>query len=183
MEVNIELDPHARTFLVCAIALAYPVGMAGFELGAYGELFYDRKIAAWCTVTGALVALLLLPRRFAPVSRWHYLFLTIPSLWILLATAIGSHSGGEIVRPVLFWLGLLSYLLCLPYAIFLIVEIINPDFLALGGLKPKMRLVLIGLFFFGAGFITGARNDLLLTCDDFEIAGDTPPENCRPAPR
>jgi hypothetical protein len=28
----------------------------------------------------------------------------------------------------------------------------------------------------------GIRNDLFLTCDDFEIAGDTPPTNCRPSP-
>lgn len=181
IETHIELNRTARTFLICAIALAFPFWSAGFELGAYGELFYIRKITAWSTVTAALVALLLIPRKAAPVSPLQLLILAVPSIWLLVAAAIGAQSGGEVLRPVLFVLGTASYLFCLPYAVYLIVQIINPEILSLEGWGPKVRLVALAVVFVAVGFGVGARNDLFMTCQDFEVAGDTPPANCRPA--
>lgn len=180
--MELDLDSRVRTLLVGAVTLAYPTTMAGFELGAYGELFYDRKITAWCMVTAVLLALLLLPRRFTPASRWHYGVLAVPSIWLLVVSSIGSHTGGAIMRPVLFALSLASYLICMPYAVLLIVSIVSPDFLRFETARPKLTLVGIALFFFASGFLAGARNDVLLTCQNFEIAGETPPANCRPAP-
>lgn len=179
MAERIKLDPRARTFLICAIALAYPMGSAGFELGAFGQLFYVRKLTAWAMVTGALVALTLLPRSMAPVSRWHLVVLAIPSVWLFLATVLRTYTGGTIEHPVLFSFGLLTYLVCLPYAVILVVEIVNPDLLNLEGWQPKAGLVLIAGLFVSLGYLGGARNDLFLSCEEFIIAGDEPPPNCR----
>ena len=180
MEIGarIEMNPRVRTFLICAIALAFPVSGAGFEMGAYGQLLYDRKIVAWCTVSGALLALLLVPRRMAPASLLQLGVLAVPSIWLLAVMFAGSHPG-EVMRPVLLVLTVVSCLFCLPYAVYLIVEIINPDLLNLEGWWPKLRLVAIAVVFFVGGFAIGARNDLLFTCEDFEIAGSHPPAECR----
>lgn len=180
IDTHIEMHPKVRTFLICSIALAFPVGSAGFELGAYGELFYTRKITAWSTVTAALLALLVVPRKNVQVSPAQLAILAVPSVWLLMVMVFGSQSGGAVVRPVLFLLATGSYLFCLPFAVYLIVEIINPDLLNLEGWGPKVRLVGVATFFFLAGYAAGIRNDLLLTCHDFEVAGDTPPANCRP---
>jgi len=177
---RIDMSPKVRTFLICAIALALPVSGAGFELGAYGQLLYDRKVAAWCTVSGALLALLMIPRRMAPMSLLQLGILAIPSIWLIAVMFAGSHPD-EGMRPVLFILTIVSCLFCLPYAIYLIVQIINPELLNLEGWWPKLRLAAIVLVFFLGGFAVGARNDLLLTCEDFEIAGSHPPAECRPA--
>ncbi|NCF38361.1 MAG: hypothetical protein GWP56_18635 [Gammaproteobacteria bacterium] len=48
---NVEIRPQARTFILFALTLAYPMFGAGFELGAYGELIYERKIVIMVTVT------------------------------------------------------------------------------------------------------------------------------------
>jgi hypothetical protein len=40
--------------------------------------------------------------------------------------------------------------------------------------KPEIRTVLT------LGYYAGANNDLLVTCGDFQIAGDDAPANCRP---
>lgn len=181
IETHIELHPTARTFLICAIALAFPIWSAGFELGAYGGLFYMRKITAWATVTAALIALLLIPRKGASVSPLQLLILAVPSIWMLTVTVIQTQTGGEILRPVLFVLAMTSYLFCLPYALYLVVEIINPQLLTLEGWGPKVRLVALAVIFLAAGFGVGARNDLFMTCHDFQVAGDSPPANCRPA--
>jgi hypothetical protein len=181
VETSINLSPQARTFLICSIALAYHVGSAGFELAAYGELFYMRKITAWSTMTATLIALLVLPRAAANVSPWQFGVLAVPSIWLVGIMILGSHST-TITRPVLFMLATASYLVCLPYALYLIVEIVNPDLLNLEGWKPKARLAAVAIFFFLLGYGGGVRNDLFLTCEDFEIAGDTPPMNCRSSP-
>jgi hypothetical protein len=93
----------------------------------------------------------------------------------------GSQEGGDITRPVLFVLATLSYLVCLPYALYLVIEIINPQILTLQGWGPKLGLVAAAGFFLAAGYGAGVRNDLFMTCHDFEISGDTPPSNCRSA--
>ena len=39
MDPRNYIEPKWRTLVVAAVALAYPIGQTGFELGAYGELF------------------------------------------------------------------------------------------------------------------------------------------------
>ena len=46
-----------------------------------------------------------------------------------------------------------------------------------GGLK-KLVLFALALAFFSGGFLAGARNDLIMTCHDFELAGSMLPNNC-----
>jgi hypothetical protein len=178
-DAQIRLPPTVKTFLICAIAMAFPLGGAGFELGAYGELFYSRKITAWSTVTAALVALSVIPRRITGVKIWQLCVLAIPSVWAVLAQILGSHTGGQITRPVLFTLATLSYVFCLPYAIYLVVQIINPDLLKISSWKPRMAVIGIGILFVLLGYVGGRNNDWFMTCEKFEIAGDTPPASCR----
>ena len=35
-----ETEARWRTLLVATVALAYPLGLTGFQLGAYGELLF-----------------------------------------------------------------------------------------------------------------------------------------------
>ena len=76
-----ETERRWRTLMVAAVALAYPLGQTGFELGAYGELLFEHKLAAWTAVTATLIVFAVLPKQFVPVPRWHMWFLAIPSLW------------------------------------------------------------------------------------------------------
>ena len=47
-----ETEGKWRTPVVAAIALAYPLGQTGIELGAYGGLSFKQKLAAWTAVGG-----------------------------------------------------------------------------------------------------------------------------------
>ena len=173
-----DMEPKWRTLVVAAVALAYPVGQTGFELGAYGELFFDNKLAAWITVTATLIVLCVLPKQHLPVPRSHLWFLAIPSLWLLARFAIGVTNPGALVHPVLFAVGGASFALCVPYAIYLIVRIANPGLADLRGTRLRLWLVAIAIIFFVAGYGIGKRNDLFLTCQELRISGTELPEYC-----
>jgi hypothetical protein len=94
---NVEIRPQARTFILFALTLAYPMFGAGFELGAYGELIYERKITAWAVVTAVWLGFGLVPREQTGIRNWQLLALAIPCLWLLAA---GFHARAGVVSPV-----------------------------------------------------------------------------------
>lgn len=176
-----DIDPSIRTFLLAAVAIAAPAGETGFQIGAWGEIFYSRPMGAWAIVTSLFFAMLLVPRAELPVPRRYLLVLLIPSVWILLKMFMLEYTGGQVFHPLLFGLGAISYLLCLPFAFYLIIKIINPDLLDLQGLRPKLSLAAVLLTMFLIGFTLGRNNFLFVECEDFIVAGDLPPANCQPA--
>lgn len=176
---NVKIQPQARTFILFALTLAYPMFGAGFELGAYGELIYERKITAWAVVTAVWLGFGIVPRAQSGIRIWQLLALAVPCLW-LLAVGFFSASGEDpVTRPLLFMLGLVSYLLCFPFAVYLVVKVVNPDLLNLYGWKPKAGVLMIALLFIFAGYLIGGHNYLFLSCNDFSVAGNMLPNNCK----
>lgn len=175
---NVEIRPQAQTFIMIALTLAYPMFGAGFELGAYGELIYERKVTAWTVVTAVWLGFILVPREQTGIRNWQLLVLIVPCIWLIAAGYIRASDADSILRPLLFILGLVSYLLCLPFAIFLVVKVVNPKLLNLQGWKPKLRILAIVMLFIVAGYLFGGQNYLFLSCSDFEVAGNMLPSNC-----
>jgi hypothetical protein len=177
-----DIEPRWRTLVVATVALAYPAGQTGFELGAYGELFFEHKLTAWITVTATFIVLSMLPARQLPVPRMHLWFLSIPSIWLLARFTIGVSNPGALVHPALFVIGAASFALCVPYALYLIVRIANPDLGDLRGTRLKVSIAVIAVIFFFSGYLIGTRNDLFSTCQDFRTSGMGLPENCAQSP-
>ncbi len=173
-----DIEPQWRTLVIAAVALAYPVGQTGFELGAYGELFFDNKLSAWITVTATLVVLVIVPRKKLPVTRIYIWILAIPSLWLLGRFAIGLSSPNDVVHPLIFLGGAVSFALCFPYAIYLIVRIANPDLPDIRETRLRIVLALIAIAFFGTGYGIGLRSELFQTCDELEMHGEVLPAHC-----
>jgi len=176
-----DISPRIRTFLLAAVAMSVPAGETGFQIGAWGEVFYSRPMGAWAIVTSLFLALLLVPRKKLPVPVTYLLVLMVPSVWILLKMFMFEYTQGQVLYPLLFGLGVASYVICLPFAAYLIIQIINPDLLDLRGWRPKLSLAAILLAMFLVGFVLGRVNYLFVECEDFVLAGDEPPANCRPA--
>ena len=178
MDPRNYIEPKWRTLVVAAVALAYPIGQTGFELGAYGELFFDNKLAAWITVTATLIVLTAMPPKQLPVPRAHLWFLAIPSAWIIGRMIIGHSNPSALVHPLIFAIGAVSFALCVPYAIYLIVRIANPELSDLRDTRMRISLVLIAITFFIAGYGIGMRNELFMTCQDLRIHEDELPAYC-----
>jgi hypothetical protein len=173
-----DIDPQWRTLVIAAVALAYPVGMTGFELGAYGEIFFDNMLSAWITVTAVLIILVAVPRKKLPGHRMHIWVLAIPSLWMLGRFITGLSSPGDLVHPLLFVTGAISFALCVPYAIYLVVRIANPELPDLRETRMRIFLALIAIAFLGAGYGIGLRNELFQTCEELQVHDEVLPAHC-----
>lgn len=173
-----EAEGRWRTLVVASVALAYPLGQTGFELGAHGELSFEHVLVAWTAVTATLVVLMILPKQFLPVPRWHLGFLAIPSIWMLGRLIVGVAGPGAVVHPALFVLGISSFALCFPYAIYLIVRIANPELTEIRG--PRLWAILggIGAMFMLLGFLIGTRNELFISCQEARMGKIELPQHC-----
>ena len=173
-----NIEPRWRTLVVAAVALAYPVAQTGFEVGAYGELFFDNKFSAWITVTATLIVLAVIPRKKTEHLRVQIWILAIPSVWILFRLFVGYSSPGAIVHPVLFVAGAVSFAFCVPYAIYVIVRIANPGLPDLRETRLRVVLAVFAIIFFGIGYGIGLRNDLFQSCQDLRIHSGEVPAHC-----
>ena len=173
-----ETEARWRTLMVAAVALAYPLGLTGFQLGAYGELLFEHKLAAWTAVTATLIVFAVLPKQFVPVPRWQLWILAIPSLWMLGRFAIGVSGPGAHVHPLIFAVGIVSFVICFPYAIYLIVRVANPGLTDIRGFRLWSILAAIAGIFFVLGFLIGTWNEFFITCQDARIGRLEVPEYC-----
>ena len=173
-----EIEPRWRTLLVASVALAYPVGQTGFELGAYGELFFGRMLAAWITVTATLIVLIIVPRKKSEHLQTHLWVLAIPSVWILFRLVAGYTSPEMALHPILFAIGTISFALCVPYALYLIVRIANPGLPELREPRLRVFLAVIAVFFAAAGYGIGLSHEKFLSCQELELYGEALPSRC-----
>lgn len=173
-----ETEGKWRTLIVAAVALAYPLGLSGFQLGAYGELLFEQKLAAWTTVTATLIVYSVLPRQFVKVPRWQLWLLAIPSLWLLGRFAIGVSNPGALVHPLVFVAGAASLVFFFPYAIYLIVRVANPGLTDIHGFRLWSILTAIAGFFFALGFLIGTWNEFFVSCQEARIGRIELPEYC-----
>ncbi len=180
LPVASKIDGEAQTFVICAIGLALTTGPVGFELGAFETVVFTRLYGGWFTVTAALVAFILLPKEKLPFPKNRLFFLAVPTGWMLLRLLFPLHGASDAAFPLLFVLGLVSYVLCLPYALCLIVTFVKPELMELSNPRLKLSLVIVFFLFLGFGYLFGSNHPLLLSCDDFSIAGSFIPENCTP---
>ena len=173
-----NIDPGVRAFILIAVAVAYPVWDLGFELGAFGTLFYEKVFVAWSISTVLFVVLLLIPREKFVVPRLAWFATLIPSLWLVLALTIRVAPDVKLLGQALTVTGFIAYLACFPYVIYMAVSVAYPDLLRITRRAPRiaMSAIIVGLVL--AGFAAGRNHPHFLTCEDFEISGNFVPESC-----
>lgn len=182
MSTHTPIDKaQAKTFVLSAIALSSGTFNLGFWYGVYETVFFEQLFFVWVAATVALIACVwmrnvdVLPAKL----QWYgYLTLALPTVW--LAVEVFSD-----VDPATSWLMWFVTLLVafgtLPYLLYLIILIVVPDIEQLD--HPRLRFAVIGIAaLMGlSGLFIGANHSAVLTCDDFEIAGDHVPDDCRKA--
>ena len=174
-----NIDPGVRAFILIVIAVAYPAWDLGFELGAYGRLFYEKVFVAWSISTALLVVLLVVPGDKLKVPKFAWFATAIPSVWLVLALAIRAAPDVKFLGHALTTAGFLAYVACFPYVVYMAVSIAYPDLLRLTQRRAQVALTAIIVGLLGAGVIAGKNHSHFLTCEDFEISGHHVPANCR----
>ena len=82
------------------------------------------------------------------------------------------------LHPILFAMGTISFLLCVPYAFYLIVRIANPGLTDLREPRLRVFLAVIAAFFFASGFGIGLVNERFQSCEELEMLEETLPSHC-----
>jgi len=166
--------PAERATLLISVASASVAFMLAFNLGAFGEIFFDQIFTVWVTSTIVFVGSIF--SRLPPNSWPARLVLLIPSTWILVSW-IDNPRNEDAGESALLWLTLIITVVALPFVAWMLVSTINPDFRDLPR-SNKLTVAVAVVVFFAAGYVAGARNDALLTCDDFKVSGNDLPANC-----
>ena len=177
-----NIRPEIRTFVLGTVALSTTTWNIAFNLGAYRTVFYRNLFVVWVTVTTIFLVTLLTRKREVPVPWWGKVIMLVPTAGIILLPLAAGIGQDTLWEPAALTVSVFAVLICLPYALYVAVRIINADLLDLPEMRLKVLLVAIVLIVGLIGLWMGANNDLFLTCGDFKIAGDELPANCRPGP-
>ncbi|MGI9344047.1 MAG: hypothetical protein ACR2QV_14500 [Gammaproteobacteria bacterium] len=177
-----EIDPGVRAFVLITVAIAFPAWDLGFELGAFGRLFYEKVFVAWSISTALFLVLVFIPKEKLEVPRLAWFATAIPSFWLVLALTIRVAPDAELLGQALTVMGFVAYLACFPYVIYMAVSIVYPDLLRITRIAPRIAIGAIIVSLVLTGFIAGRNHPHFLTCEDFEISGNFVPENCTPTP-
>ncbi|MBS1905840.1 MAG: hypothetical protein JST33_04570 [Actinobacteria bacterium] len=162
-----------------SIAIWWPA----FTLGAWGELFFDQMLTVWVAATVGIVLVLTQPRSMGR-RWWRVVALAVPSLWLALAFTPENPTGGLAV-VILDLIAVVVGLLGIPFTLWTLVGILWPE--TFSALSRGVRWAIAGIVVAVAvgSFLLGVFNGRFLTCQDFELSGNSRPPGCvsaTPAP-
>ena len=165
---------EAGTFFTAILLLTLTTWPISFNLGAYGEIFFQTTLTIWIASVAALFGCVVIGRTQdgeVYATWWGLLLLLLPSL--LMTSVLWEDMMPWLVSP-LEWTSLLS----IPYIAYILVSVAAREALELQDRRLVFWLV-VGLVFLNAlSYIAGHYNAVFMTCDDFTRAGDEAPHNC-----
>lgn len=95
----------------------------------------------------------------------------------MLASWIDNNLDVTNSDTIVTGLTLVVTFIALPFVGWFLVTAINTDFADLPRTHKGVVIATIAVFLV-IGALLGARNDVLLTCDDFKVSGNDLPANC-----
>jgi hypothetical protein len=165
-------------FAIAVVTISLVAFPITFNLGAYGQVFYEDMFRFVVAATAGLgVSVLADP--YTGRKRWlTNAALGAPALWLLVAAELTDSAADAATDPILGSLALVVAVVSIPTVLRMLIDMFVPGFhsytdkrLLLGGLAIVVIIAVSGWFI-------GANNDQFLTCDDFKIAGSDLPKNC-----
>lgn len=171
---------EANAFFVAAVLSSFAIWPVAFNLGAYGTVFTDHLFKVWAASIAALLANALIGRTeegeqyFMPLGA---VLLIVPSAWIIGGIIFLGNSN-ELVQLLMSVLALAAILLSLPYIMFIIMRAALPEAMELTNKRLRYGLAGIACVVACSAFLAGKYNYLIISCEDFDISGANPPDNC-----
>lgn len=167
---------EAGAFFLAAIALSLATWPVTFTLGTHGEVFFQDVFNIWIASIAALIAGAIVWRTRegeAYFTWWGAGLLLIPTVW--MASAALLHERSVLLNIVLTVVMLFG---SLPYVGYVLLTVAAPDAMELRHPRLITGLAVCVLVVNTASFFVGKYNNMFMTCRDFIVAGDQPPENC-----
>lgn len=165
-----------RAFALVLVGMAAAVWWPAFTLGAWGALFFDQLLTVWVVATAALVVVLVQPNGVG--RRWpRVIALLVPSLWLFLAF-FDDGAGTDGYSALVDVTGTIVGLVGIPFTLWTLVRVLWPELF--NQLRPRARIAVIAtvVLIAVASLALGVFQDRFLTCQDFEISGNSDPPGC-----
>lgn len=181
--------PHAtpRRFTLVAVALSILTWDIAFTLGAWGTIFYHKVFTMWAASLALLLTALFTPDEEREFHWFDVFVFALPSVWIGFyatededwLTTAPSTLPEVLFDGVFLLFGISIFVIGVPYLLKTLLDMLYPDATQLSRQQRQKVFGLVAIVAAIALFV-GFRNDLFLTCDAFEVAGDSLPHNCHP---
>lgn len=175
---NASIAGQAGVVAVASVTfslLSFPIA---FNLGAYDAVLYPDVFRA---VVASFV-LLCLNLRYPTYSGTRVWFtrvwLASPTIWFLCATLTAGSTGAAMSRPVFaIWL-IVTIAVSVPLTLKLLIDMFAPEIGDRRDRQPAAWVAVIVGIVAVMGYLAGAFNDRIMTCDDFTLAGASRPSDC-----
>jgi hypothetical protein len=170
--------PVGGPLAVAAVTLGLVTWPIAFNLGAYGEIFYDDIFRVVVASSILFVIVAVNPPYSAPAIWIVRAALALPLLWVLVSGYVVGSTSEAMTRPVFVaWLVLVA-VVSVPITLRLLVDLFTPDVSRTGSRRLTVSIVLLVAAVAAIGFTAGWQNPRFMTCADFAVAGSSEPENC-----
>lgn len=163
-----------RATLLIAVGSASVAFMLGFNYGAFGIIFFEQVFTVWVISTIVFAASVF--TRLEPNGWPKRLVLLLPSLWLVISWLSNNTNAERIDDAALIFTIVVTFV-SLPFVGWILITTINSDFAELARANKIAVIAAVGVFLV-VGLFLGARNDLVLNCDDFKVSGNDLPTNC-----
>lgn len=145
----------------------------GFDVGAFQNVDHRKIWAIWVLCTVALISSYVLhDADYRLGGRWR-LALAVPSVWLLADVFVATDNRAVVV------ILLFASVVALPFALYVLARLVAGDFFEFPG-RLRVALALTVALVFSVGLYVGDGHERFLQCQDFELAGEYTPKNCRP---
>lgn len=165
---------EAGTFFTAILLLSLATWQISFNLGAYGEIFFQTTLTIWIVSVAALFGSLVIGRTEdgeVYTTWWGVLLLLLPSL--LMTSVLWAEVMPWLVTA-LEWATLLS----IPYIAYILVSVSAREALEIQDSRLLIWLIVGFVVLNALCYLAGHYNAVFMTCDDFLRAGDEAPPTC-----
>ena len=83
--INKNFSPQTKSFILSTVAVSITIWNVSFNLGAFGDIFFNDFFTVWVIASVTLLCCLLLPKRQSPVGRLGLLIMAFPTVGFLFS--------------------------------------------------------------------------------------------------
>ncbi|WP_062520099.1 hypothetical protein [Demequina silvatica] len=173
-----EAQRARRTVGAFVVATSTIIWWPAFQLGAWGQVFFEQILLLWAAATAALLVVLV--KQGGPRPAWPLLAsLALPSLWVVaeLATPPGGGAFGSVLR----WFGAAVTLVGLPVMLWVLLTTLRHDLIEVVPVRGWLAAAAVVVTIAALSAALGWLHPYYLTCEDFTVSGNSPPPGCTPA--
>jgi hypothetical protein len=177
------MSASTRTYLLAVVGLSTVLWDLGFNLGAFGTIFFDKLFFVWVACTTILIGSLFVPAKKRPFGPFGAVVMTLPTIWLILQVwDTLSINEAEIIDIdiAIFVIAIVVTVLSLPYVARILISVTVSESLSIKSRKLQTAVIAIAVAAGLTGYFVGTNNHLFLTCQDFKVSGNDLPANCRP---